>query len=67
MNVNGQSSRVHAYMNNGIARNLTMECAQLNNGAHAGLHLNMYHNHVFNFLIFMLSVSDLEFPILYKT
>ena len=63
MNVNGQSSRVHGY----IARSLTMECAQLNNGAHAGLHLNMYITIIFNFLIFMLSVSDLEFPILYKT
>ena len=33
-----------------IARSLTMECAQLNNGAHAGLHLYMYHNY-FQFLI----------------
>ena len=43
-----------------------MECAQLNNGARAGLHLYTYHDQ-FNFLMFILSVSDLEFPILYKT
>ena len=67
MNVNGQSSRVHAYMNN--------HCAQLNNGVRAtkqwgARRFTSEHDCItiiFNFLIFMLSVSDLEFPILYKT
>ena len=57
MNVNGQSSRVHAYMNN--------HWAQINNGVRA---TKQWGAQVYIcFLIFMLSVSDLEFPILYKT
>ena len=65
MNVNGQSSRVHAYMNN--------HCAQLNNGVRATKQwgarrfTSVRITIILNFLIFMLSVSDLEFPILYKT
>ena len=61
MNVNGQSSRVHAYMNN--------HCAQLNNGVRATKQwgARRFITIIFYFLIFMLSVSDLEFPILYKT
>ena len=38
-----------------IARSLTMECAQLNNGVRAGLH--PYITIILNFLIFMLAVT----------
>ena len=47
MNVNGQSSRVHAYMNNHCAQ-LNNGVRALNNGARAGLHL-FYINTFLNF------------------
>ena len=63
MNVNGQSSRVHAYMNN--------HRAQLNNGVRttqqwgARRFTSVHHDHS-KFLNFY-ARGYLEFPILYKT